>query len=98
MHIRLPSAVTTNGSLAADSSLQPWVTLPYRDLDHSGGTDASARVLKAQNFQTFCSKQWASFVPTMNKVGQEKTPLNSKCGPFLLTAKSASQQSLKHTQ
>jgi len=46
----------------------------------------------------FCSKRWTTFVPAVNKVGQEETPLNSKCGPFLLTAKYASQQSLKHTQ
>jgi len=94
----LPSAASTNGSLAVDSSLQPWATLPYSGLDHSGGTDASPRVLKAQNFQMFCSKPWASFVPTLNKVQQEETPLNSKCGHFLLTGKSASQQSLRHTQ
>jgi hypothetical protein len=82
----LPSAVATNGSLAADSSLQPWATLPYGGLDHSGGTDASARVLNAQNFQTFCSKPWASFVPTLNKVWQEETPLNSSVGLSFLQA------------
>lgn len=64
-------------------------TFPYRDPDHSEGKDATAGILKAQNFQPCCSKQRASYLPNSNKVGWENAPLKSKYGPFLLTDKSA---------